>query len=289
MIGLDDAAKRLGVQRRRMYDVVNIFESVGIVARKAKGQYSWNGFKEIPRALEELKEEGLREKSDAAYCFSKRALNNKGNSGFETDRENDPLASSMTVISIDCRRDKSLALLTQNFIKLFLCSDVEYVLLEDAAMKMLGDSQNSTALTTKVRRLYDIANVLSTINLIEKTNNPENRKTAYRWLGWKAITGSEGSLGQNSSKRVFGAEITNYSLKRNNSDSLMDPRFQKKKKPMYHKPADLENQYNDTIWEHPPRNRSKAIDFGPFAPNKFVREDPEHRNGTGSLLEDKEL
>lgn len=122
-----------------------------------------------------------------------------------------------------------------------------------------------------------------------QTNNPENRKTAYRWLGWKAIAGPEGSLGQNSSKRVFGAEITNYSLKRNNSDSLMDPRFQKKKKPMYHKPVDLENQYDDTIWEHPPRNRSKAVDFGPFAPNKFIREDPEQRNETGSRLEDKEL
>ena len=43
--------------------------------------------------------------------------------------------------------------------------------------------EEAQKLKTKIRRLYDIANVLQSIGLIEKTNHTYNKKPAFRWIG----------------------------------------------------------------------------------------------------------
>lgn len=43
--------------------------------------------------------------------------------------------------------------------------------------------EEAQKLKTKIRRLYDIANVLQSIGLIEKTNHTHNKKPAFRWVG----------------------------------------------------------------------------------------------------------
>ncbi|XP_041006187.1 E2F transcription factor-like E2FF isoform X1 [Juglans microcarpa x Juglans regia] len=279
---LDDAASKLGVERRRMYDVVNILESIRIIAKKGKNQYSWKGFGEVPRALEELKEDGMREKSNHSdFCNPVKVSKNIEN-GVPSSLQNNWEARSTASLRRDNRRDKSLVILTQSFIKLFLCSDMDFILLDDAAQALLGDNHDTTALRTKVRRLYDIANVFSSMNMIEKTHFPESRKPAFRWLGWKEKreNGSDTPSDLNESKkRLFGIDITNDISKRNRVESSTNCINQTAiDVPMHNRHGDLRIVHDGIKLKQRSKHSSKGIEFGPFAPvNVSGLKDPERR------------
>ena len=57
------------------------------------------------------------------------------------------------------------------------------ITLEQAARNFTAGRIDESKIKTKVRRLYDIANVLASLGLIEKTHLDVTRKPAFKWVG----------------------------------------------------------------------------------------------------------
>lgn len=207
-IQLDSTAARLGVEKRRMYDIINILEAMQCAVHKRKNTYLWHGGSRLNSFLKMLKKQGenlrlseaLRGRAAKPPAPKHKTLGVLAQRFLMLFLVEPPVSFNNFFLYF-----KHLSLYTFSYVNNCLSFYFDYnfyisffqntLINLEMAVSVLIDSSNKNKSNlspeqldrqhkSKVRRLYDIANVFISIGLIEKVSgNLILKKPVFKYVG----------------------------------------------------------------------------------------------------------
>ncbi|KAL9653494.1 hypothetical protein ABK040_002127 [Willaertia magna] len=180
-INLDETVNKLDIDKRRLYDVLNVLLSLGIASKVKSKQYLYNGMIVLTKTFDEFRIKAFKDsflyESISKLPDTEESLK-KNLRKFQIDSTT--LTSNEIPSKTSNKKDTFLMILCKQMIMIFLITEMVEISQEHVTQILLRDVNDKT----KLRRLNDIINVLISLKIIEKQtadNGKRNSKVVLRW------------------------------------------------------------------------------------------------------------